>query len=336
MKTICCVAGRSGGHIIPCLSYAQTVRSADQTIVLFTSNTKLDQSITNSVKEIECQIPLPLENIPYKNWLRFPLFAWRLFKSILLSFYYLIKYRPSVIISTGGYIAVPVCLVGKLLRIRVELFELNVVPGKAVKFLTQFASVTKICFSETEQLLKKGNCQLSAYPLKVAYTKAVLDRIQVLEPLGLSPDKKTILILGGSQGSQSLNELFLKAIKNKAAHSWQVIHQVGNNDPEPLRKIYQEYGITARLFQFHNHLEQLYCAADLIICRSGAGTLFETLHFKKRCVTIPLEAATTTHQLDNAKSFAKQYPQLFAVLRQNEVEQNPMLLYNLVASLSSG
>lgn len=332
-KIICCVAGRSGGHIIPCLSYAQKLLAIDpdQKILLFSSNTQLDQSITKDNKSITRQVQLPFENIPRGNWLRLPLFVWNGITSAVLSFYFLLKYRPSIIISTGGYVSVPVCLAGWLLSIRTELFELNIVPGKAVSFLSRFVSLVRVCFPEAKTHLKKARCLVSDYPLRPACLAEPCTKKRALRSLGFAQTKKTMLILGGSQGSQSLNKLFLEAAQN-GNESWQVIHQVGNSAPEPIKKQYQQLGIIAHVFQFYDHLEQLYPAADVVICRSGAGTLFETAHFQKRCITIPLEAVTTNHQVDNARSFVKQYPHLFTLLRQKEVEHNPQLLYDLVVA----
>ena len=332
-KIICCVAGRSGGHIIPCLSYAEKLRAIEPEaeVLFFHANTDLDRSLLKNIDYIRQKIALPLDNVPTKKqWFKIPLFILQLLSSTIISSYYLLKHKPSLIISTGGYISIPVCLIARILGIRVELFELNCVPGKATQFLARFVSIVRICFPETNNYFNYGNSIVSEYPLKPQYKGKKPTRELILKTLNFNKTNKTFLVLGGSQGSQILNELFLKACTT--AQDWQVIHQIGNNDVEPIKKKYQELGIKAYVFQFHNHLETLYPAADVVICRAGAGSLFETAYFAKRCITVPLETTLNDHQVYNARSFEKHYPHLFSTLLQKDFQADPTLLKKIIVS----
>ena len=147
IKTICCVAGRSGGHIVPCLTWAK--KSDAQNILFFSTHVALDRELLKD--EPVKHIPLTLNNIPYRNPLRVAQFAWHFTIAYLKSLYYLYKYKPQKVLSTGGYIALPVCLAAKFLRIPVELFELNVSPGKATKFLAPLAHTINICFKKSRR-----------------------------------------------------------------------------------------------------------------------------------------------------------------------------------------
>lgn len=333
-QTICCVAGRSGGHIIPCISYAQSLfkENNEKALLFFSSNTNLDSSIGKQCEGITQQVALPLENVPYKKLWRYPSFFIQLIRSFYLAFVYLRKYKPSTIISTGGYTALPVCFMGKLLGIPFELFELNVVPGKATTLLAPFAQTVNACFPETQQYLKKCTLSFKNYPLRKQCFINQIKPSEALKKLSFSPHKKTILVLGGSQGSEALNNLVKGVIKKnkKIQTSVQVIHQIGNQAPEPFIQFYQEKNVPAQVFQFHPSIETIYPAADLVICRAGAGTLFETLHFKKQCITIPLEADTTTHQRDNALSFQNKYPEQFTMLEQKPLTINSQPLVDLI------
>ena len=77
-------------------------------------------------------------------------------------------------------------------------------------------------------------------------------------------------------------------------------------------------------------LEYVYSAADLIICRAGAGTLFEIKHFNKPCIIVPLETNTTTHQVDNAQAMSSEYPELFYMLKQKDIEENGNVLIEII------
>jgi UDP-N-acetylglucosamine--N-acetylmuramyl-(pentapeptide) pyrophosphoryl-undecaprenol N-acetylglucosamine transferase len=335
-RSICVVAGKSGGHIIPGLSYAQKILKTDpeQDLLFFSTHSQLDKDLLKGNPLVTHHVPLTLGNIPYKKWYKFPLFFFQFTVSFFKSFFWLFKKHPSLVVSMGGYVSLPVCIAARLLRIRIELFELNVIPGKATSFLASHVSTVRVCFPESKNYLKRARCIVSPYPLKYSSEQIYKDKKTVLEELNFNNQKKTILVLGGSQGSQFLNNtikqiIISKHIKNKV----QVIHQTGFDDSELLKQWYTEHKIRSCVFKFHSNLETLYPAADLVICRAGAGTLFETLHFKTKCICIPLEATTTNHQIDNALSFEKQYPDQFSVLNQKEIEDNKNLLEEKLAQI---
>lgn len=335
-KYICAVAGRSGGHIIPCIIYAEQLKKnlPNSKLLFFSTGNQLDTAIIKDFPSITYHSTLPLDGIPTKkNFFSYFSFVIQLIISTFKIFYHLITKRPSVIISTGGYVSVPVCIIGYLLRIRVELFELNIVPGKATLFLARFASIIHTCFSETKNYFKKYKTDLIEYPVRFNNQK-LLSREDALKKLNFSSTKKTILILGGSQGSFFINELIKKAclLDKNYFSNIQIIHQTGQQVAS-LKEFYQEQNIINVTFSYTAHINEFYPAADLVLCRAGAGTLFETLFFKKPAIIIPLETITTDHQLDNALSFSKEHPELFSVLRQKELETNSSLFIQQVQYL---
>ncbi len=326
-RTICCVAGKSGGHIIPCLNQALTriKQDPEQQVLFFSTTSTLDRQIAQNYSCITQHVPLALQNIPYKRWWRFPLFVWSFISSCITTFSYLRKYKPELVMSTGGALSIPVCLIARLMGIPVELYELNVVPGKATKFLSRYASIVHTCFPETKNYLPAVQCVMSPYPLNPRYSTPGRSREIIMSEYGLSEHKKTVLILGGSQGSQTLNTLLPQVLGQVpgASYTIQVVHQAGHNDLYGPQTAYHKAAVDARVIAFHNAIQELYTIADVVICRSGAGSLFETLHFNKKCITIPLEADTTLHQIDNAQSFANNYPDSFVMFKQSEIQNDP-------------
>ncbi len=311
---IACVTGRSGGHIIPCLTLAKN--NPNTTVVFFSTNTTLDHQLL--AQKVDRHIPLTLGKVPYKKWWLFPVFAWQLAASFFTSLYHLYQHKPAKMISTGGYIAIPVCLAAKLLRIPIELYELNATPGKAVKFLAPLANKLFVCFEQTKKHFKKP-CIRTSYPVKFSESEK-LSQTQALKKLGFTPEKKTLLILGGSQGSVWLNTA-IKLWLRKSRHLYgtlQIIHQTGCSDPTDWQEIYNILHIPAHIFSYHDQLNLFYSAADLIVCRAGAGTLFEAAFFAKKAIVIPLKASTTSHQIDNARAIAEEYPELFTVVQQDQ------------------
>jgi len=329
-KTICFVAGRSGGHIIPALTLAKKIVEKDQhtNVIFFSTNSPIDKKILKNNTEIKKHIELSLKNVPYKNVLHYPSFLANASYAIIKSLFALIKHRPEKIISMGGYISIPVCMCAFLLRIPIELFELNAVPGKTVTFLAPLATKIHVCFKEAISHLPEKKCQLSEYPIRYSKQQTTQAKPDTHKKHGLLPDKYTILVLGGSQGSVYINNVIKKLINtsDNLHKKIQMIHQTGTNDKTNWEAFYKKNNISALSFEFKNDIKQHYQLADMVICRSGAGTLFETVFFNKKCITIPLDTKTTSHQIDNAKSMEKIYPNLVKMIQEKDLEKSTYLL----------
>ncbi len=321
-KVICVVAGRSGGHIIPGIIYVKnfTQTHPNYSVLLFSTDTQLDRSIIALYPYVFSYVPLTLRGVPGKKVWLYPLFFWEFVKAFFKSMGYLRAQRPERVVSMGGYISLPVSLAAWMLRIPVELFELNAVPGKAIRWLAPLAGKIYICFDEAKGYFKREKNMLTDYPLRFTAEDRVTQASGRIH-LGLDQSKKTVLILGGSQGSKSINDLMIAVFKDRPdiASNIQVIHQAGASQEKPLEHFYEKHNIRALVFDYMHDLHYCYAAADLVIARAGAGTLFELLFFSKRAILIPLEIAMTDHQLDNAKALVRQRPDLFSLIRQGEI-----------------
>jgi UDP-N-acetylglucosamine--N-acetylmuramyl-(pentapeptide) pyrophosphoryl-undecaprenol N-acetylglucosamine transferase len=320
---LCFVAGKSGGHLLPCITKAKKIVEHNPaiTILFFSTNTHLDNELLQKYPFIQEHISLPLTSLAQKKILTYFHFIRTFISSFFLSFTVLYKKKPSKIISMGGSVSLPVCFAGKLLNIPIELFELNAVPGETIKTLAPFSTSITTCFNEAQKHFTQ-KCFMAEYPLR-------FDKSKIIQPskarinLRLDPLKKTIFVLGGSQGSLFINNCVKTWLTNGIKNDIQIIHQVGINDATDWNSFYNNLGMNAFIFSFYDQIEQCYSAADLIICRSGAGTLFEVAFFNKPCITIPLETKSTMHQVDNAVAFKKMYNnKKFIVLRQHELSQS--------------
>lgn len=322
LLTLCFVAGKSGGHLLPCITQAEKFLQAYPTsqVYLFSSGTDLDTKIMQKHPNIQHYIPACLESIPYKNPWLFPLFILNLGAYFINSVYKLSMIQPAKIISFGGLNSIPVCLAGKFLGIPFDLYELNVEPGQSIKFLSYFTDTIHICFSQTAEYFKSKTCIISPYPIRFTENDRIFDRQKLLQDWNLSEDKKTVVILGGSQGSLAVNQAIKNCILSdkEIAQNIQIIHQTGMNDQDNYKEFYKSHQIPAVVFAYNEQLQNFYNLADLIICRAGAGTLFEVNFFKKPCIIIPLQADSTDHQLKNAYAMEKMRPEYFHVVLQDE------------------
>jgi UDP-N-acetylglucosamine--N-acetylmuramyl-(pentapeptide) pyrophosphoryl-undecaprenol N-acetylglucosamine transferase len=321
IKTVCFVAGKSGGHIIPCLTIARNnyTQHASTNILFFSANTPLDHRILSADKNISWHIPLSLSSRAGSRLKT----IWHAFYSFMHSFFYLLKHRPETIISTGGIVAIPACLAGFILRIPITLYSLDAVPGKAIQFLAPLATSIITPFASSQKHFPAQKCSVEQYPIKYPAAADTGDQRTALQKLGLSLNKKTIVVLGGSQGSMFLNDCMKRLVNDPSfnAETTQIIHQTGSSDGTNWNSLYEKKNVTAYVFSYMPDLKQVYLAADLIICRAGAGTLFEIKFFNKPCIIIPLETNTTTHQVDNAHAMTAEYPELFCMLAQANIEK---------------
>ncbi len=290
---ICIVAAGSGGHILP----AFTLARASKNILFFSSSKSLDAMIAREAPAGTVHVELALPAMPGKNLFRYPAYLFALAKCTVQALRVLRKSRPKIIISTGGQLGIPVCLAGKLLRIPIEVYELNSRPGRAMQVLSRLATRVHYVFMECAIYLPKKKRVHSEYPLRYASTQA-------------SGGNK-ILILGGSQGSRELNKL----VRGLDLKNHSVIHQLGGQeDVLQWQSFYKKRGIDADVFSYRDNLQECYEQASFAIARSGAGTIFELLYFGIRAVLVPLAATTTSHQVHNARAIAREHPKLFHAL----------------------
>lgn len=272
---------------------------------------------------------LPISTFLYKKIHRYPQTIAQIVYSFIISFYYLCKHKPNQVITTGGLIALPVCLAAFLLRISIIIYELNVIPGKSTKFLTFFAQTIWYCFDEAQHYLPKQKSKKTAYPIRFSPCYTTLSSYEARKKLKLHPEKKTITILGGSQGSIFINHLIKQwvSIYSHIHNNIQLIHQTGSHDTLNWNRLYQKLSVSALVCSYQDNPALWYVASDLILCRAGAGTLFETHFFNKQCIVIPLETTTTLHQINNAYAMATQYPKHYIVLEQKTLHTKPEQLF---------
>lgn len=341
---ICCVAGKSAGHIIPGLTYIHN-NFSDYKLLLLTTNTSLDYRIVAEFKNtinhtinygINQHKALNLDDFPGKKIFKYPLFILKFLYAFSISFITLYKTKPKKIVSMGGYISLPVCWAGWVLRIPIELFELNAIPGRAAYALAPWCTSIKSCFKETQEYFPAYKVTFEPYPVRFKAIQSDVNKKNIRElkqelynNYNLDKDKLTLFIMGGSQGSEFINTLIC-ALLDKLKDDSNIIHQVGAGRADFYKNIYNKHAIKSYVFEYAHDLEKYYRIADKIIARSGAGTLFELAYLKKKSVIIPLPHAANNHQVKNARAIKLMYPDLFSILDQKELETNPSRLLNYI------
>jgi UDP-N-acetylglucosamine--N-acetylmuramyl-(pentapeptide) pyrophosphoryl-undecaprenol N-acetylglucosamine transferase len=355
-KRLFVIAAGSGGHILPALQLARQWASENKTsdIYFFTGTNALEKKITSGHNNITHTYHCNLSKFSLHRWWTIPLILTQFFIIFCKGLFYSIKHKPDRIISTGGHLSIPLCIAGWLTRRPIDIYELNYTPGKAIKALMPFANAIHIVFAQTKKFCRWGmwsfskKCIISSFPLRFTEQDRHLDHEKILTrinthlkqqqiPYLFEPTRKTIFVLGGSQGSQFLNKLIKLFIAQKPElhDKIQIIHQIGSFEENTWNEWYTTHHIPALTFSYDERVHEYYTLADVIICRAGAGTMFEIAFFGKPCIVIPLVASTTSHQIENARAMAEQYPELFTVLEQALVQNNATTFVDAIYKIVS-
>lgn len=216
---------------------------------------------------------------------------------LLQSICILRRFSPNLVIGVGGYASGPVLLAAVLLKVKRAILEPNLVPGLVNKVVAPFCHMVVTTFEESAEKLKSRKIRQLGVPIRPEILCAAL--IQRKE------GRKTILILGGSQGAHSINEgmiaalPFLQAQKNRL----HFIHQTGKRDWERVRTAYVQSQFSSDVIPFVENMGVAYASADWVISRAGAGTLSELAALGKASLLVPYPHAGG-HQEKNALAFA--------------------------------
>lgn len=235
----------------------------------------------------------------------------KMFIGTIQSFFYLLFKRPKLIFSKGGFGALPVTIAGYLLRIPIILHESDSVPGMANRICARFAKKVLLAFPKNEtkffSLMKpEDKFVFVGNPIREEMIRG--DKKIGKEIFQLTGRRPVILILGGSQGAQRINNVILEALLD-LLDLFEIIHQCGQNNLKEVETLSnfilekdQSKKIYYHLYGFldEDQLKHAYKVADLVISRAGSGSIFEILANGLPSILVPLPEAAQDHQRENA------------------------------------
>jgi len=326
--------GGTGGHIMPIVAIAEktkeilTASGKAVNFLFIGSDSPFNAVLENAgipIRTIEAykvRRYWSLDN--FTELLNLPI-------GIMQAFYYVYSFMPDVVFSKGGYASFSVVLAAWVFRIPIIIHESDSVAGLANSLEAKMANKVAISFSDTGKFFSKKKTILTGNPVRKEIFEGNKER--AIEEFGLKKDMPTILVLGGSQGAQKINNILLEALV-KIVPKVQVIHQCGVNNYEDVKQTISDFGLTDlenyHLYPFlSSNLNDAYAASDLVISRAGANNIAEIINLNKLVILIPLPNSAGGHQLKNAYYYSSKG----AALMLDESNLTPNMLYDAIFGL---
>lgn len=311
-RRILVVAGGTGGHIAPALAVGEYLRAAfaDNVSVRYVSGSRaVEQQAFAAAHEFPDRLAcerapgMSLGSLP--QWPRYAM-------SIMQARRLVQSFAPDAVLAMGGYVCAPVLTAARLKGIPFFLHESNSVPGRVTRLFAGGARRVFLAHEDAAaQLPTRSQCRVVGTPVRAALFQ--VDRQEALRALGLEDGKPTLLVLGGSQGARSLNEMLVEALPRMAAAyagrgGLQVLWSCGSLHCKTVTSHVEAMGlenVTVRAFEFIERMELAYAVADAVLSRAGASTLAELSALGLQSLLVPYPHAADNHQVANAASLER-------------------------------
>ncbi len=293
------VAGGSAGHLIPAMTLAEHLKSADQCMILSTSR-PVDQIMAKASSLQWTTVDLN-RLTPLAQWLS-PRFALKQAAAVRRISVLLAQVHPNIVVGFGGYLSAVSLTAARLSGYPTVLHEQNLLPGRANRWMARWAHAVAVSFPETQAYLpQRARVEVTGNPVRFG-AKGIKAQA-ACRYFGLDARRPVLLILGGSQGSSAINRLCLAMWQSLPPQSWsaiQVLHVAGRAEKKLVEEAYRRLGLEARVYDFLMEMHWALAAATLAVSRAGATTIAEMAALRLPAVLIPYPYAGG-HQRANAR-----------------------------------
>lgn len=294
------VAGGTGGHLFPGLTIARKLREKEKdSEIIFVGRKRGWEAGIVSREGFE------FISISAGGWLgkspgRRICTALETLAGLFQSLFILLRLRPRMVVGMGGYVAGSFILAAWILRFPTVIQEQNLVPGITNRILGRFVNEIEVSFPESSRFFPRGRVRVTGNPVRE-------EILRVGTLARKSKIRRTLLVMGGSQGAHGLNLAFTEAIGSlkEKMDSWQIIHLSGGKDYDLMVRTYKKAEMEARVYPFLQCMEEAYREADLVVARAGATTVAEIMVCGLPSLLVPYPLATHHHQEENARWLEK-------------------------------
>lgn len=293
--------GGTGGHIFPAISIADEIKRRNpKSKILFVG--------AQGKMEME-KVPLAgykIKGLPiagFKRKLSFSnfLLPFKILKSLLKARKIIKNFKPQLVIGVGGYASGPTLKMANLMRVPTIIQEQNSFPGKTNRMLAKGASAICVAYKSSSNYFPKEKLVLTGNPVRANIINQSFTKSEAYEHFKLDPNKKTILVIGGSLGAKSLNLSIKRNLNKLNIPNIQVLWQCGKLYHSPMsRELNHHKNENIFLHQFISKMDYAYSVADIIVSRAGAISVSELCIIGKPVILVPSPNVTDDHQTKNA------------------------------------
>ncbi len=300
-RKVAIACGGTGGHFFPGVAVAQEVKRRGGQVMLFASRKEVDRESAVALSDAR------IEFLPAVALLRGRMlaFVWGEIRSLFLCLARFLRWKPEVVLVMGGFAGVAPAIAGRLLGVRVYLHEANSVPGRANRYLARLCRGVFVGFPLGKGAFGGRKIVVSGTPVRREFRQAL--RPEVCRRLGLVSGAPVLLVMGGSQGAQALNDLMVEVapLLLRRHPDLQIIHLTGRHDHSSLRALYERLGLRYFLSEFCSNASELIRLATAVLSRAGASSLAEYAAVCVPSLLIPYPYAVEDHQRKNALMFVE-------------------------------
>lgn len=296
--------GGTGGHIFPAIAIADALKKrypqADILFIGAKNRMEMDR-VPKAGYPIEglwisgFKRELSLDNLS---------FPFKLISSMINARKILKRFKPDVVVGVGGFASGPTMKTAASMNIPIVIQEQNSYPGITNKIVAKKASKICVAYDNMDQWFPKDKIVLTGNPLRNNIVPMDDRKNEGMEYFGLNPEKKTILLVGGSQGALGINRGISAQLSSFKENDYQLIWQTGKHYYDRAVQEVADNGLQDRIkcTVFIDRMDLAYSVADVVISRAGAMSISELSLLKKAVVFVPLPTAAEDHQTKNAMS----------------------------------
>ncbi|WP_295768199.1 undecaprenyldiphospho-muramoylpentapeptide beta-N-acetylglucosaminyltransferase [uncultured Mucilaginibacter sp.] len=304
--------GGTGGHIFPAVAIANALKQlAPNTEILFVgANGRMEmEKVPAAGYKI---IGLDIQGIQRKAVWKNVFFPIKLINSISKAAKIIKDFGPDAAVGVGGYASGPLLYAASLKGVPTLIQEQNSYAGITNKWLSKKARKICVAFDEMDRFFPASKIVKTGNPVRRASVDIEGREEEALHNFQLSPNKKTILVTGGSLGARTLNNSVLAGLDKLIAADVQLIWQTGKVYYKGImERLGENYHPNIRILEFLNRMDLAYAAADVIISRAGAGTIAELCIVGKPVILVPSPNVAEDHQTKNALALVQNNAAMF-------------------------
>jgi len=305
-KRIIISGGGTGGHIFPAIAIANALKRLDPaTEILFVgANGRMEmEKVPAAGYKI---VGLDIQGFQRKSLLKNLKLPFKVVGSLMKARAVIREFKPDAAVGVGGYASGPLLLAAGNMNVPYLIQEQNSYAGMTNKWLGKKAEKVCVAFSGMDQFFPAEKILMTGNPIRKEAVDVSGKRAEALADFGLSADKKTVLVTGGSLGAGTLNKSMLAELDLFEKEDVQLIWQTGKFYYKSILETTQgKVHANVRIVEFLNRMDLAYAAADVIISRAGAGTIAELCVIAKPVILVPSPNVAEDHQTQNAMALVK-------------------------------